>query len=50
MVPADASAFYAKNLENLLGIMVDNGDAGPVLKDLAEDEVSKAMRMGVASE
>jgi len=45
MVPADASAFYAKNLENLLGIMVDKGDSGLVLKDLAEDEVTKAMRV-----
>mgnify|MGYP006283165899 CR=1 FL=1 len=43
MVPADASAFYAKNLANLLEIMVDKTDSGPVLKDLTEDEVTKAM-------
>jgi NAD(P) transhydrogenase subunit alpha len=43
MVPADASAFYAKNLSNLLEIMVDQTEAGPVLKDLAEDEITKAM-------
>jgi hypothetical protein len=28
MVPSDASAFYAKNLSNLLEIMVDKVDAG----------------------
>ena len=50
MVPSDASAFYAKNLENLLGIMVDESDAGLVLKDLAEDEITKAMRVGAASD
>jgi len=46
MVPSDASAFYAKNLENLLGIMVEQGDGGLVLKDLSEDEITKAMRVG----
>jgi NAD(P) transhydrogenase subunit alpha len=46
MVPADASAFYAKNLANLLEIMVDKTDDGLVLKDLAEDEVTKAMQVG----
>jgi NAD(P) transhydrogenase subunit alpha len=45
MVPADASAFYARNLANLLEIMVDKGDAGPVLKDLEADEITKAMRI-----
>jgi NAD(P) transhydrogenase subunit alpha len=43
MVPADASAFYAKNLSNLLEIMVEKTDAGLALKDLAEDEITKAM-------
>jgi NAD(P) transhydrogenase subunit alpha len=43
MVPADASAFYAKNLANLLDIMVDKTDSGPALKDLSEDEITKAM-------
>ncbi|ESQ10763.1 MAG TPA: Re/Si-specific NAD(P)(+) transhydrogenase subunit alpha [Chromatiaceae bacterium] len=51
MVPSDASAFYAKNLSNLLEIMVDETDAGPdssglVLKDLNEDEITKAMLAG----
>ncbi len=43
MVPSDASAFYARNLANLLEIMVDKSDTGPVLKDLTEDEITKAM-------
>lgn len=46
MVPADASAFYAKNLSNLLEIMVDQVDSRLVLKDLAEDEITKAMLVG----
>ena len=43
MVPADASNFYAKNLANLIEIMVDKGDAGPVLKDLSQDDITAAM-------
>jgi NAD(P) transhydrogenase subunit alpha len=43
MVAADASAFYAKNLSNLLDIMVEKTDTGLALKDLAEDEITKAM-------
>ena len=43
MVAADASAFYAKNLSNLLDIMIDQSDAGPVLKDLEQDEITRAM-------
>jgi NAD(P) transhydrogenase subunit alpha len=43
MVAADASAFYAKNLSNLLDIMIDKSDAGPVLKDLEQDEITRAM-------
>jgi NAD(P) transhydrogenase subunit alpha len=43
MVPADASAFYAKNLSNLLEIMVEQTDGGPALKDLSNDEITKAM-------
>ncbi|WP_058557155.1 Re/Si-specific NAD(P)(+) transhydrogenase subunit alpha [Thiohalocapsa sp. ML1] len=46
MVPADASAFYAKNLANLLEIMVDKTDAGLALKDLTQDEITKAMILG----
>lgn len=43
MMPTDASAFYGRNLFNLIGIMVDKGEQGPVLKDLSEDEITKAM-------
>ena len=43
MVASDASAFYAKNLSNLIEIMVDKGADGPVLKDLSQDDITKAM-------
>jgi H+-translocating NAD(P) transhydrogenase subunit alpha len=43
MVASDASAFYAKNLSNLIEIMVDQGADGPVLKDLSQDDITKAM-------
>lgn len=42
MVPSDASAFYAKNVANLLDIMVETGEQGLLLKDLDEDEITKA--------
>ncbi len=42
MMPSDSSAFYAKNIANLIDIMVEKGDEGPVLKDLDEDEITKA--------
>lgn len=43
MVAADASAFYAKNLANLLDIMIEKAESGPVLKDLEQDEITRAM-------
>jgi H+-translocating NAD(P) transhydrogenase subunit alpha len=43
MVASDASAFYARNLANLIEIMVDRSDQGPVLKDLMADDITKAM-------
>jgi H+-translocating NAD(P) transhydrogenase subunit alpha len=43
LVPADASAFYARNLANLLDVMVETGETGPVLKDLKDDEITRAM-------
>lgn len=43
MVAADASAFFAKNLLNLIEIMVDKGESGPVLKDLMQDDITAAM-------
>jgi len=45
MMATDASAFYAKNIANLLGIMLDQGDTGPVLKNLDEDEITAASQM-----
>jgi len=45
LVPSDASAFYARNLANLLEIMVDKGAEGPVLKDLDSDEITRAMQV-----
>jgi H+-translocating NAD(P) transhydrogenase subunit alpha len=43
LVPADASAFYARNLLNLIEIMIRPGETGPELKDLAEDDITAAM-------
>jgi len=42
MVPADASNFFATNILNLLNIMVEKGEQGLVLKDLDEDEITRA--------
>lgn len=42
MMPSDASAFFAKNIANLIDIMVDKTEDGLVLKDLAEDEITAA--------
>lgn len=43
LVPADASAFYARNLLNLIEIMIESGEAGPALKDLDADDITAAM-------
>ncbi len=45
-MPSDASAFYANNLFQLLKILVEPSEAGPVLKALDQDEITKAMRVG----
>lgn len=45
MMPSDASAFYAKNIANLLDIMLDRSAEVPVLKDLDEDEITKAAQL-----
>lgn len=50
MVPTDASAFYAKNIANLMDIMLEKGDAGPTLKDLDADEITQAAQLRPASE
>jgi len=42
LMPSDASSFYARNLANLLDIMVQKGEAGPTLKDLEADEITRA--------
>jgi NAD(P) transhydrogenase subunit alpha len=49
MVASDASAFYGGNIMNLLNIMVEKGEDGLVLKDLEEDEITKAMRLRAES-
>jgi NAD(P) transhydrogenase subunit alpha len=49
MVASDASGFYGGNIMNLLNIMVEKGDDGLVLKDLEEDEITKAMRLRAES-
>lgn len=45
MMPTDSSAFFAKNIANLLDIMIDKSDDGPVLKDLDEDEITAAAQL-----
>jgi len=42
MMPADASAFYARNLFNLLDLMVTKAEGGLALADFDADEVTKA--------
>ena len=41
MVPGDASAFYAKNLLNLLALLIDTGN-GAQLKAYSDDEITAA--------
>jgi NAD(P) transhydrogenase subunit alpha len=45
LLPSDASSFYARNLANLLDIMVEQGEAGPALKDLEADEITRVARV-----
>lgn len=42
MMPSDASAFYAKNIANLLDIMVSLEEGKPVLNDFEQDEITQA--------
>ena len=42
MIAADASAFYARNIANLIDIMVDKTDDGLVMKNFEEDEITEA--------
>lgn len=41
MMPSDASAFYAKNIANLLDIMLDRSGGDIALKNLDEDEITR---------
>ena len=45
MMPSDASGFYAKNLANLLDIMLDKSGDTISLKDLDEDEITEAAQV-----
>jgi NAD(P) transhydrogenase subunit alpha len=45
MVAADASAFFARNVANLLEIMVEKGDGGPTFKDFSADEITQATQL-----
>jgi NAD(P) transhydrogenase subunit alpha len=40
--PGDASQFLARNLYNLIALVVERTDAGARLKDLLEDEITRA--------
>ncbi|MCW8904096.1 MAG: NAD(P)(+) transhydrogenase (Re/Si-specific) subunit alpha, partial [Sedimenticola sp.] len=42
MMPSDASAFYAKNIANLLDIMVAVEEGKPALNDFELDEITQA--------
>ena len=42
MMPSDASAFYAKNVANLLDVMLEASDGDLLLKDLDADEITQA--------
>lgn len=42
MIAADASAFYARNIANLIEIMVEKTDDGLVMKNFEEDEITDA--------
>nr|VFK52462.1 MAG: NAD(P) transhydrogenase subunit alpha [Candidatus Kentron sp. TC] len=42
MVPTDASAFYSRNLFNLISILIEEKDGTLSWKEFAEDDISKA--------
>ncbi|MBK1640537.1 NAD(P)(+) transhydrogenase (Re/Si-specific) subunit alpha [Chromatium okenii] len=48
LVPADASAFYARNLFNLIEIMFQTDSAKPQLKELMQDDITAAMLITAA--
>ena len=45
MMPSDASAFYAKNIANLLDIMLDRSGESIALKNLDADEITQAAQL-----
>ncbi len=45
MMASDASAFYARNIANLLDIMVTPDNGVPVLNDLDQDEITRAAQV-----
>ena len=45
MMPSDASAFYAKNIANLLDIMLDRSGEEIALKDLEQDEITREAQL-----
>ena len=45
LVVNEPSAFFARNIVNLLDIMVDQSDDGPVFKDFDQDEITQAALM-----
>lgn len=50
MVAGDASAFFAGNIANLLAIMVEQGENGPMLKDLDADDITEAALLRAGTE
>lgn len=49
MMATDASAFYARNIANLLDIMLDRSGDSVALKDLDADEITKAAQLRPAA-
>ncbi len=49
MIAADASAFYARNIANLIDIMVEKTDDGWSFKNFDDDEITKAALVRKAS-
>ena len=45
MMPSDASAFYAKNIANLLDIMLDRSGEEIALQDLEQDEITREAQL-----
>jgi NAD(P) transhydrogenase subunit alpha len=48
-MPSDASAFYAKNVANLLDIMLDRSGEDIILKDLDEDEITRDAQLKLSA-